>query len=110
MNTKSFEVTVERLEHAMEFLALTDIPAAQARGKVKALEQYGKTVKAMGFLEASGTVAEREAKSLVTEEWKAHVKRLEEAVIEAETLENQRASATGVKDVWRTLQANQRGV
>ena len=106
----AFEISQEKMESAMMFLAQTDIPAAQAKGKVKALDQYGRTVKAFGFLEATGTVAEREAKSYASDKWKQHIDSVEQAVIDAETLDNQRASAMGVRDVWRTLQANRRQV
>tara|TARA_Y100001951_G_scaffold3532_1_gene2405 strand:+ start:69 stop:392 length:324 start_codon:yes stop_codon:yes gene_type:complete len=106
----TFEVDQDRMELAMMFLAETDIPAAKAKGRVKALDQYGRTVKAFGFLEATGTVAEREAKSYTTDKWKQHIDNVEQAVIDAETLDNQRASAMGVRDVWRTLQANRRQV
>ena len=106
----TFEISQDRMELAMMFLAETDIPAAKAKGKVKALDQYGRTVKAFGFLEATGTVAEREAKSYASDKWKQHIDNVEQAVIDAETLDNQRASAMGVRDVWRTLQANRRQV
>ena len=106
----AFEISQDRMESAMMFLVETDIPAAKAKGKVKALDQYGRTVKAFGFLEATGTVAEREAKSYTTDKWKQHIDNVEQAVIDAETLDNQRASAMGVRDVWRTLQANRRQV
>tara|TARA_R100000656_G_scaffold34478_1_gene29519 strand:- start:323 stop:646 length:324 start_codon:yes stop_codon:yes gene_type:complete len=106
----AFEISQDRMESAMMFLAETDIPAAKAKGRVKALDQYGRTVKAFGFLEATGTVAEREAKSYTTDKWKQHIDNVEQAVIDAEALENQRASAMGVRDVWRTLQANRRQV
>ena len=106
----TFEVSQDRMEAAMMFLAETDIPAAKAKGRVKALDQYGRSVKAFGFLEATGTVAEREAKSYTTDKWKQHIDNVEQAVIDAETLDNQRASAMGVRDVWRTLQANRRQV
>ena len=106
----AFEISQEKMEAAMMFLAETDIPAAKAKGRVKALDQYGRTVKAFGFLEATGTEAEREAKSYASDKWKQHVDNVEQAVIDAEALENQRASAMGVRDVWRTLQANRRQV
>jgi len=53
----AFEISQEKMEAAMMFLAETDIPAAKAKGRVKALDQYGRTVKAFGVLEATGTVA-----------------------------------------------------
>ena len=62
-------VSEERLEKALTYLAETDEPAALAKAKAERLKVYGKTVKAYGFLEAAGTVAEREAMSVTTDEY-----------------------------------------
>jgi len=104
-------VSDKRVEQAMTYLAETDEDAAKAKAKAKSLEQFGKTVKAFGFLEASGTVAEREAKSLTTEEYKKYLRAYEDAVMESEKSEkyaNKRASEAGIREVWRSLQANRR--
>ena len=101
-------VTDKRVEQAMTYLAETDEDAAKAKAKAKSLEQFGKTVKAFGFLEASGTVAEREAKSLTTEEYKKYLRAYEDAVMESEKYANKRASEAGIREVWRSLQANRR--
>lgn len=98
----------KRVEQAMTYLAETDEDAAKAKAKAKSLEQFGKTVKAFGFLEASGTVAEREAKSLTTEEYKKYLRAYEDAVMESEKYANKRASEAGIREVWRSLQANRR--
>ena len=101
-------VSDKRVEQAMTYLAETDEDAAKAKAKAKSLEQFGKTVKAYGFLEASGTVAEREAKSLTTEEYKKYLRAYEDAVMESEKYANKRASEAGIREVWRSLQANRR--
>ena len=101
-------VSDKRVEQAMTYLAETDEDAAKAKAKAKSLEQFGKTVKAFGFLEASGTVAEREAKSLTTEEYKKYLRAYEDAVMESEKYANKRASEAGIREVWRSLQANRR--
>ncbi len=101
-------ISDERVEKAMHMLADTDIEAAEAKALVKSLEVYGKTVKAFAFLEATGTVAEREAKALNSdryEEWRTDY---DEAVIKSETLANRRQTAAGEREVWRSLQANRR--
>ena len=98
----------KRVEQAMTYLAETDEDAAKAKAKAKSLEQFGKTVKAFGFLEAAGTVAEREAKSLTTEEYKKYLRAYEDAVMESEKYANKRASEAGIREVWRSLQANRR--
>jgi|TARA_A100000172_G_C3023370_1_gene103915 hypothetical protein len=92
----------------MTYLAETDEDAAKAKAKAKSLEQFGKTVKAFGFLEATGTVAEREAQSLTTEEYKKYLRAYEDAVMESEKYANKRASEAGIREVWRSLQANRR--
>jgi len=92
----------------MATLAGSDVTAAKAKALVKSLEVYGKTVKAFAFLEAIGTVAEREAKALTSERYKEWKKDYDEAVIESETHINKRATAAGEREVWRSLQANRR--
>jgi hypothetical protein len=101
-------VSDKRVEQAMTYLAETDEDAAKAKAKAKSLEQFGKTVKAFGFLEATGTVAEREAQSLTTEEYKKYLRAYEDAVMESEKYANKRASEAGIREVWRSLQANRR--
>jgi predicted transcriptional regulator len=106
--TLSELVSDKRVEQAMTYLAETDEDAAKAKAKAKSLEQFGKTVKAFGFLDSQGTVAEREAKSLTTEEYKKYLRAYEEAVMESEKYSNKRASEAGIREVWRSLQANRR--
>ena len=101
-------VSDKRVERAMIYLAESDEKAAKAKAKAKAMEQVGKTIKAFGFLEAEGTVAEREAKSLRTPEYEKHLEDYETAVMESERYANKRATAAGIREVWRSLQANRR--
>ena len=102
------DITDADVEAAMHKLADTDLEAAKAKAKAKAMEQYGKTVRALQFLEATGTVAEREARALASEHYRAYLKQYEEAVMNSERLANERATAAGVREVWRSLQANRR--
>ena len=101
-------IRYERGEKALFYLAEPDLPAAEAKAKAKALETYGKTAKALGFLDASGTVAEREAQSLVTTEYREYLKIYEKAVMVSESFANKRATEAGIREVWRSLQANRR--
>jgi hypothetical protein len=101
-------ISDNRVEQAMRYLSETDLPAAEAKSKVKALEQYGKTVKALGFLEVQGTVAERDHLSLTTKEYDKYRDDYEKAVLESEHFSNKRATEAGVREVWRSLQANRR--
>ena len=101
-------ISDERVEQAMRYLSKTDLPAAEAKSKAKALEAYGKTAKAFGFLEASGTVAEREAQSVITSHYTEYLENYEKAVLASEHFANKRATEAGVREVWRSLQANRR--
>jgi len=56
-------ISEDRLQKALTYLAETDQPSAEARARVKALEQRRKTVKGLVFLGSSGTMAEKEAKA-----------------------------------------------
>ena len=101
-------ISDERVEKALKYLAETDLPAAQAKARSKALEQYGKTVKAFGFLEASGTVAERESQALTSEQYGEYLDTYERAVQEDQHYANKRTTESGIVDVWRNEQANRR--
>lgn len=101
-------ISDERCEKAMKMLARTDEPAALAKALVKSLEVYGKSVKALAFLETTGTVAEREAKALQSDTYKDWRTKYDKAVIDSETHINKRATAAGEREVWRSLQANRR--
>ena len=101
-------VSQERLEQALTYLAETDEPAALAKAKVESLKIYGKTVKAYGFLDMVGTVAEREAKSVTTDEYKEWMQNLENAIIDSEQYINKRSTEAGIREVWRSLNANRR--
>ena len=101
-------ISDERVETAINRLSETDEEAALAKARVKSLEVYGKTAKSFAFLDAKGTVAEREAVALTSTIYREWQKDYEEAIIESEKLANQRASWSGEREVWRSLQANRR--
>lgn len=95
-------------EKALNYLASTDESCAKAKGLVKGLEYRLKVTKAIHFLTASGTVAEKEAASLTSNSYLAMVNQYQDAVIEFETLAAKRERAVLTIDVWRTEQANRR--
>lgn len=97
-----------KVEDALEYLADTDEPHARAKAMVKALEHKIKTVRALTFLQSAGTVAEREAQSLVSKEYCDVVEQYENAVADYELMENRRQRAQLEIDVWRTTEASRR--
>lgn len=98
----------KQVEAALAYLAKTDEQTAAAKGRVKALEYRLKVAKAMEFLQASGTVAEKDATSLASDIYTQMVNEYQEAVTEFETFAAKRERAVLTIDVWRTEQANRR--
>ena len=96
------------VEAALKYMAKTDEPCAKAKARVKALEYRLKTEKAVQFLNATGTMAEKESSALASSEYNAMVDEYETAVYEFETMAAKRERAILTIDVWRSEQANRR--
>jgi len=92
----------------MNTLADTDEKAALAKAFVKSLEVHGKSIKALAFLDETGTIAEREAKALQSDTYQKWMEEYDDAVIASEKYIHERATAAGEREVWRSLQANRR--
>ena len=103
-------ISEARLEKAMTYLAHTDEDAAKAKALCKKLEKMERIIRGEAFLKASGTVAEREAKSVTSEQYKEHVAYAENCWVDAELLDNKRHTEEVIVDVWRTMSANLRKV
>ncbi len=101
-------VTEQQVEQALRYLAETDEEYGRAYGRVEGAHNQHKAIKAVAFLEATGTVAEREAKSLTADTVKAAANAYENAVAERETIRAKRKRAELIVEVYRTVSANQR--
>lgn len=97
-----------KVSEQLEYLVSTDELYGFARGKIKALEHLLKVEKSVQFLEAEGPVAEREAKAMASDRYKALVDEFKQTVIDAETIGARRKTAELQIEVWRTQQANRR--
>lgn len=95
-------------EKALNYLANTDETCAKAKGSVKALEYRLKVAKAIEFLTANGTMAEKEAQALASLPYRDLIDQYETAVIEFETIAAKRERAVLTIDVWRTESSNRR--
>ena len=98
----------ESVSAALQYLAQTDVPLAKAIARCEALELQCKTIRGLEFLEATGTVAEREAKSNSSQTFRAFTNDYENAVADRETMRLKRRRAELTIDVWRTVAANRR--
>ena len=89
-------------------LAETDDKAANAKALMKGLELNLKRVKAYEFLQAQGTVAEREHKAYDSEQYKETAQKYQNAIADYEILANQRNTWTLGFEYWRSNNANRR--
>jgi len=98
-----------QVEKALQYLSDTDESHANAKASVKGLEQRRKTIHATAFLSANGAnVAEREARALVTPEYKEYLDNYELAVYEEQILKKKRKRAELTVDVFRSMNAAHR--
>jgi hypothetical protein len=95
-------------EVAINYLVSTDIEAARAKALYDGLSEQRKTIKAMQFLKATGSAAERTEKAYASKEYQEHLQLIKDAQIEFEILRNKRASNAQVIDMWRSVNSNQR--
>jgi len=98
----------DTMEDALTKLSESSEDAAFAKSKVEGLKQKGKTKKAMAFLAADGTVAEREAKSVTSKSFEEWTEDLENAVAVSETFENTRKVDELIVRTYQTISANLR--
>ena len=103
-------ISEARLEKAMMYLAHTDEDAAKAKALCKKLEKIERIIRGEAFLRAAGTVAEREAKAVTSEQYKEHVSYAENCWVDSELLDNKRHTEEVIVDIWRTMSANLRKV
>ena len=103
-------ISEERLEKAIMYLAHTDENAAKAKALCKKLEKMERIIRGEAFLKAAGTVAEREAKAVTSEQYKEHVSYAENCWVDSALLDNKRHTEEVIVDIWRTMSANLRKV
>ena len=103
-------INEERLEKAMVYLAHTDEPAANSKALCKKLEKMDRIIRGEAFLRATGTVAEREAKAVTSEQYREHVAYAENCWADDALLDNKRHTEEVIVEVWRTMSANHRRV
>ena len=100
--------TEKDIGKALNYLAETDQPYAQHCAHVKALEYQVKTIKALVYLESTGTVEDKTALSESSEVYRAWVTDYEKAYCEMKTIDAKRKRADLTIEVWRSLNANRR--
>ncbi len=103
------EVTDKSVSAALDYLASTDESCAKARALVEFLAESRKTVKADMYLSSGGsTSVEKEQMAYASKDYKEHLNKHRDAVLDYELQKNKRERARLTIEVWRTKQANQR--
>ena len=95
-------------EKALEYLKNTDIKAAQAKAHLEAMHDRKKTVLAVEFINSEGPAAARSQIALASDPYNDILLAHQEAVLDFETIRNQRKSAELQIDMWRSINSNQR--
>jgi hypothetical protein len=101
-------VSDELVQKALSYFALTDEKCAKAKALMSGLENQLKTVKAVGYMQSEGTVAERESQAYTSQAYKDHVQKLEDATYDFELMRNKRLTEELIIEVWRSVNANRR--
>ena len=101
-------ISYERMEKALHYLVDTDDSTASAFAFVKKLEDNKKYVLGKEYLQAAGTVADRNAIAATSNVYQDYLEKIENAWADHKLLENKRATEKIVIVVYRTICANQR--
>lgn len=102
------QISRERMEEALDYLACTDTEIARARGEQLKREYMLKRTEAIVFQSVEGTVKDREAMARTSTEYKVACESLTEAMTEYETLRARRETERLIIEAWRTLEASRR--
>lgn len=105
-----FVIKDETVHAAFDMLESHAQPAAAARAMRERREDERRAAKARAFLKAAGTAGEREATSVLDEEYRQACERFYAAVEADEEFRNQRSKCEAVIEAWRTVQSNFRAM
>ena len=100
----------ERVEKAVNYLATTDEAAAKAKTLYKGLDAQIKTIEAVEFKKAPKniTVPEKWAEVHTSQAYLDHHKKIYEAMLDHELLQNRRNTAELLFEYWRSVNSNKR--
>lgn len=105
-----FTIRDETVHAAFDMLESHAQPAAAARAMRERREDERRAIKAKAYLKATGTVGDREAAAILTEEYQQACERFYAAVEADEEFRNQRSKCEAVIEAWRTVQSNYRAM
>jgi hypothetical protein len=106
----NFFIRDETVRDAFDTLEIQAQPAAAAKAMRERREDQRKAAKARIFLKATGSVAEREASALLSEEYQIACEAYYAAVEADEEYRNTRSKCEAIIEAWRTCQSNFRAM
>lgn len=106
----AFTIRDETVHAAFEALQDNAQPSAAAKAMRERRDDERRAAKARAFLAATGSVAERDAKSVLDEGYTQACERYYAAVEADEEFRNERSKAEAIIEAWRTVQSNWRAM
>lgn len=106
----TFTIRDETVHEAFSCLQEHAQPAAAAKAMRERREDERKAAKARAFLKATGNVAEREATSILDENYSQACERYYAAIEADEEYRNERSKCEAIIEAWRTVQSNYRAM
>lgn len=102
-------ITEDRCEQALRYLASTDEPLANLKSDVARAEYKAKAIKNAGFLRIEGgSIADRQAKAEDLPDYKEAMEHYFALLSQFEFMRNKRSTEQLVWETWRSLSANRR--
>lgn len=105
-----FTIRDSTVHAAFDTLEAHAQPAAAARAMRERREDESKAARAKAFLHATGSVAERDARAILSEEYQQARERYYAAVEADEEYRNIRSKCEAIIEAWRTVQSNFRAM
>ncbi len=102
------QIDIADAHRALEYLKSTDEEAARAKANLELMQDQKKTVEALQFVDAEGGTGERGKIALASEEYQAHLDKINDAVFTFELIRNRRKAAELQIEMWRSINSNQR--
>ncbi len=93
---------------ALDYLVETDEEAARTKVLYEGLYEQRKTIRAIQFLKATGSAAERTERAVASIEYQEHLKLISDAQIEFEIIRNKRFTKQSIIEMWRSVNSNQK--
>lgn len=101
-------INYDDAEKALNYLVNTDEECGRAKALYDGLYEQRKTIRAVQFLNTTGSAAVRMETALSSQEYKEHLSMIRDAQIEFEILRNKRITNQSIIEMWRSVNSNQK--